>query len=147
MNKLIKQISTGHTPFLSLSVASVRKATSKFVIHHNTSNNNLETYFEFTEENYETINEILNKYPKNYKRAGLLPLLMLAQKQNNNFLSLSAMKKVAKVLEIPEIYAFEVATFYAMYNRDQVGKYHLQFCGTTPCLLCRVIYIYIYIYM
>jgi NADH dehydrogenase (ubiquinone) flavoprotein 2 len=61
---------------------------------------------------------------------------MLAQKQNNNFLSLSAMRKVAQIVETPEIEIFETASFYTMFNRVPVGKYHLQLCGTTPCQLC-----------
>lgn len=50
---------------------------------------------------------------------------MLAQKQNNNFLSLSAMRKVAKIIDKPEIEVFETASFYTMFNRVPVGKYHL----------------------
>ena len=46
------------------------------------------------------------------------------------------MKKVAKVLDIPEMDVYEVASFYTMFNRQRVGKYHLQVCGTTPCQLC-----------
>ncbi len=65
-----------------------------------------------------------------------MPLLWIAQEQNGNFLSLAAMKKVAKILEIPDMNVYEVVSFYTMYNRTRVGKYHLQMCGTTPCLLC-----------
>lgn len=43
------------------------------------------------------------------------------------------MKKISKLLEMPEIDVYEVATFYMMYNREPVGKFHLQICGTTPC--------------
>ena len=64
-----------------------------------------------------------------------MPLLWLAQKQNNNFLTLAAMKKIAKMLEIPDMAVYEVASFYTMYNRTSVGKYHLQICGTTPCMV------------
>lgn len=59
----------------------------------------------------------------------------MAQKQNNNFLPLSAMKKVAKLTEVNEMDVYEVATFYTMFNRERVGKFHLQICGTTPCQL------------
>lgn len=45
------------------------------------------------------------------------------------------MKKVAKILELNEMDVYEVATFYTMFNRTKVGKYHLQMCGTTPCQL------------
>jgi NADH dehydrogenase (ubiquinone) flavoprotein 2 len=64
-----------------------------------------------------------------------MPLLWLAQKQNNNWVPLSAMKKIAKILEVPDMAVYEVATFYTMYNRNFVGKYHLQMCGTTPCMV------------
>lgn len=46
------------------------------------------------------------------------------------------MKKIAKILEIAEIDVYEVASFYTMFNREPVGKFHLQVCGTTPCLVC-----------
>ena len=64
-----------------------------------------------------------------------MPLLWLAQKQNNNYITLSAMKKIAKILEVPDMNVYEVASFYTMYNRTFVGKYHLQMCGTTPCMI------------
>jgi NADH dehydrogenase (ubiquinone) flavoprotein 2 len=64
-----------------------------------------------------------------------MPLLWLAQKQNGNFTSLAAMKKIAKILEVPDMAVYEVATFYTMYNRTPVGKFHLQICGTTPCMV------------
>ena len=60
---------------------------------------------------------------------------MMAQKQNENFLTLSAMNKVAKVLDMVPMQVYEVASFYTMFNRTKVGKYHLQVCGTTPCMI------------
>ena len=65
----------------------------------------------------------------------MIPALFIAQKQNNNFLTLSAINKVAKILEMTPIQVYEVASFYTMFNRTKVGKYHLQVCGTTACLL------------
>jgi len=64
-----------------------------------------------------------------------MPLLWLAQEQNENFTSLAVMKKIAKILQVPDMNVYEVASFYSMYNRTKVGKYHFQMCGTTPCLL------------
>ena len=64
-----------------------------------------------------------------------MPLLWLAQKQNGNFLTLSAMQKIAKILDIPDMAVYETASFYTMYNRTPVGKFHLQICGTTPCMV------------
>lgn len=62
-------------------------------------------------------------------------MLDLAQQQNDGWLSLAAMRRVAKVLDMAEIRVFEVATFYTMFNRSKIGKYHVMVCGTTPCML------------
>jgi len=64
-----------------------------------------------------------------------MPLLDLGQRQHG-FASISVMNEVARILEMPPMRVYEVATFYTMYNRDPVGKYHLQVCTTTPCMLC-----------
>ena len=61
--------------------------------------------------------EIINRYPPNYKQSALIPILDLAQQQNKGWLSLAAMNSVAKLLEIPDIRVYEVATFYTMFNR------------------------------
>lgn len=60
----------------------------------------------------------------------------LAQEQNGNWLPLAAMNRIAQMLDMPAIRVYEVATFYSMYNREAMPKYHLQVCGTTPCMLC-----------
>ena len=64
-----------------------------------------------------------------------MPLLYLAQRQNDNWIPLSAMKYIAKFLNMPYIKVYEVATFYSMYNLTPVGKYFFQVCTTTPCML------------
>lgn len=79
--------------------------------------------------------EVLSRYPPNYKRSACIPLLDLAQQQNNGWLTLSAMNKVAEILGVAEIRVYEVATFYSMFNRSKVGRYHVMICGTTPCML------------
>ena len=91
--------------------------------------------FKFTEENLNAANKILLKYPKENKKSALMPLLYLAQKQNNNWIPLAAMKYIAKFLSIPYINVYEVATFYSMYNLSPVGKYFVQVCTTTPCMI------------
>lgn len=106
-----------------------------FANHRDTEDNLEESPFEFTEESYAAIEKLLKKYPSNYKSSGAIPVLFIAQKQNNNFLTLSAMHKVAKVLEMTPMQVYEVASFYTMFNRTKVGKYHLQVCGTTPCMI------------
>jgi NADH dehydrogenase (ubiquinone) flavoprotein 2 len=88
--------------------------------------------FEFGEQ----VNAILSRYPKNYKQAGIIPLLDLAQRQNGGWLPIMAMDKVAKIVEVDPIRVYEVATFYTMFNREKVGKYFIQLCGTTPCMVC-----------
>lgn len=71
--------------------------------HRTTDANNDSTPFDFTSENYTEVQKILAKYPPNWKRSAIIPLLTLAQKQNNNFLSLSAMRKVARITEVNEM--------------------------------------------
>ena len=117
------------------AIASQRASFSAFANHRNTEDNNEDTPFEFTKENYEEIDKLLKKYPTNYKESACIPVLFIAQKQNDNFLTLSAMNKVAKVLNMAPMQVYEVASFYTMFNRTKVGKYHLQVCGTTPCML------------
>ena len=65
----------------------------------------------------------------------MLPLLDLAQRQNDDWLSTAAIEYVANYISEPFMRAYEVASFYTMYNLKPVGKYHIQVCGTSPCLL------------
>ena len=91
--------------------------------------------FEFSKENLESANNILKKYPKKNKKSAVMPLLYLAQKQNDNWIPLAALKYIGKFLSMPYINVYEIATFYTMYNLAPVGKYFLQVCTTSPCLL------------
>jgi NADH-quinone oxidoreductase subunit E len=91
--------------------------------------------FIFNQENQEKIQKILAKYPPERKKSAVMPLLDLAQRQNNNWISKDVIAKIAEILEMPEIKVYEVASFYTMYNLKPVGKYLLQFCRTTPCML------------
>ena len=91
--------------------------------------------FKFSEANLKKAEEILKKYPKKNQKSALMPFLYLAQKQNKNWIPLAAMKYIANYLSIPYISVYEVATFYTMYNLTPVGKYFVQVCTTTPCLL------------
>ena len=91
--------------------------------------------FEFTKKNNESADKILMKYPKNRKKSAVMPFLYLAQRQNENWIPLAAMKYIAKYLEMPYIKVYEVATFYTMYNLAPVGKYFVQVCTTSPCLI------------
>ena len=91
--------------------------------------------FQFNEENQKKVAEILAKYPAERKKSAVMPLLDLAQRQNANWISKDAIAAIAQILEMPEIKVYEVASFYTMYNLKPVGKYLLQFCKTTPCML------------
>ena len=91
--------------------------------------------FEFSKNNFEIANDILKKYPQERKKSAVMPLLYLAQRQNENWIPLAAMKYIAKYLEMPYIKVYEVATFYTMYHLAPVGKYFVQVCTTSPCLI------------
>ena len=91
--------------------------------------------FKFTDESLKKAEIILKRYPENNKKSAVMPFLYLAQRQNNNWIPLAAMKYIANYLSMPYISVYEVATFYTMYNLSPVGKYFVQVCTTTPCLL------------
>ena len=91
--------------------------------------------FEFNSSSLEAANQVISKYPKNKQQSAVMALLYIAQKQNNNWIPLAAMKYIAKFLDMPYIKVYEVATFYSMYNLAPVGKYYYQVCTTTPCML------------
>lgn len=104
-------------------------------------------------------NEIISRYPPQYKKAAVLPILDLGQRQNKGWTSISVMNAVAKLLEMPKMRVYEVglrdcysyfswkvcmsgliecdqvATFYTMYNREPVAPNFIQLCTTTPCQL------------
>ena len=91
--------------------------------------------FEFTSENEIKIKKIINKYPFNKQASAVMPLLYLAQNQNDNWIPMIAIKKIAKILNMSYIKVYEVATFYSMFNLTPVGKFFIQVCTTTPCLI------------
>jgi NADH-quinone oxidoreductase subunit E len=92
-------------------------------------------FFEFTKDNRNAAEKILKKYPESRKKSAVMPFLYLAQRQNDNWIPLTAMKYIAKYLEMPYIKVYEVASFYTMYNLAPVGKYFVQVCTTSPCLI------------
>jgi NADH-quinone oxidoreductase subunit E len=91
--------------------------------------------FAFTPENQEKAEGILQKYPRGRQASAILPLLDLAQRQCGGWLPRPAIEAVAQLLKMPLIRAYEVATFYTMFNLKPVGKHHIQLCRTTPCWL------------
>jgi len=121
---------------LTASVPSTRCFGSAASFHIDTPDNKMETRFDFNTENYERVKKVLSKYPTNYKQSGIIPLLDLAQRQNGGWLPVAAMDKVAQICEVAPVMVYEVASFYTMFNRTKVGKYFIQLCGTTPCMIC-----------
>jgi NADH dehydrogenase (ubiquinone) flavoprotein 2 len=99
--------------------------------HRDTPDNNPSIPFKFNEQNEKLIEEVLSRYPSQYKKAAVMPLLDLGQRQHG-FTSISVMNEVARILEMPPMRVYEVATFYTMYNRNPVGRFHVQ-CCTTVC--------------
>ncbi len=91
--------------------------------------------FEFDNKNLEAANKIISNYPDGKQQSAVMALLYLAQRQNDNWIPLVAMKYFAKFLDMPYIKVYEVATFYTMYNLTPVGKYFFQVCTTTPCMI------------
>ena len=91
--------------------------------------------FEFNSSSLEAAKAMIAKYPKGKQQSAVMALLYIAQKQNNNWIPLAAMKYIAKFLDMPYIKVYEVATFYSMFNLTPVGKYFIQVCTTTPCMI------------
>lgn len=103
--------------------------------------------FAFTPENQQKITEIFACYPKGRQKSAVMPLLDLAQRQvaehgpfgpyavGGGWIPRAAMDEIARLIDVPPIKVYEVATFYSMYNLHPVGKYLVQICTTTPCQL------------
>ncbi|GAA5931659.1 hypothetical protein JCM3775_006915 [Rhodotorula graminis] len=115
--------------------SSARAASDQLQVHRNSSYNNPSIPFKLTADNHELAKRIIAKYPSQYKKAAVIPLLEVAQKQNKGFCSISVMNHVAEVLEMPPMRVYEVASFYTMFNREPVGDFFVQICTTTPCML------------
>jgi len=91
--------------------------------------------FEFNSSSLEAAKSVIKKYPEGKQQSSVMALLYIAQKQNSNWIPLAAMKYIGKLLEMPYIKVYEVATFYTMYNLAPVGKHFIQVCTTTPCMI------------
>lgn len=98
-------------------VSSCAVRSDALFVHRDTPYNNASIPFSFVGEYEQEAKDIISKYPPQYKKAAVIPLLHLAQKQNDNWVSISAMNHVADVLEMPPMRVYEVATFYTMFNR------------------------------
>jgi NADH-quinone oxidoreductase subunit E len=91
--------------------------------------------FAFTAENAAWAKQQIAKYPAGRQQSAIIPLLWRAQEQNGGWLPEAAIRVVSEMLGMAHIRALEVATFYTMFNLEPVGKFHVQLCGTTPCVL------------
>ena len=91
--------------------------------------------FTFSAETLEKANWWIAKYPESRRQSAVIPILWLVQKQEG-WVSEPAITSIAKLLAMPQIRVFEVATFYTMFMLEPVGSAALiQVCGTTPCML------------
>jgi NADH-quinone oxidoreductase subunit E len=97
--------------------------------------------FAWTEANAAKQVEVIGRYPPGRQHSAILPLLDLAQRQvgaetqTQGWLPIPVIEYVASQIDMPYIRALEVASFYTMFNLAPVGRYHVQVCGTTPCML------------
>jgi NADH-quinone oxidoreductase subunit E len=91
--------------------------------------------FSFSKDNLAWAKQQIAKYPEGRQQSAIIPLLWRAQEQAGGWLPEAAIRYVADFLGMAHIRGLEVATFYTMFNLAPVGKFHVQFCGTTPCRL------------
>ncbi len=81
------------------------------------------------------IAELKTRFPEGRQKSALLTVLHEVQDENENWLTIEAMDKVAELLSIKPVEVYEVASFYSMYNQKPVGKYMFEFCRTSCCAL------------
>ncbi len=91
--------------------------------------------FDFTAENLEWARARMAMYPPGRQQSAVIPILWRAQEQYGGWLPQKAIEATAELLGMAKIRVLEVATFYTMFNLSPVGRFHVQFCGTTPCML------------
>jgi NADH-quinone oxidoreductase subunit E len=91
--------------------------------------------FEFTPENLKLAEKHIAKYPQGRQASAVMPLLDIAQRQNDGWVCEPAIRLIGEMLDMPYIRVLEVATFYTMYNLAPIGRHHVQVCTTTPCWL------------
>ena len=97
--------------------------------------------FAWTPANAKTAAMYVARYPAGRQQSAVMPLLDLAQRQvgadtkTQGWLPVPVIEYVAGQLGMPYMRAYEVASFYTMYNLAPVGRFHVQVCGTTPCML------------
>ena len=98
------------------------------------------THFAFDADSEAQIAKIVARYPAGKQASAVIPLLYVAQRQMGRLTGSAwvprvAMDVIGERLSMPPIRVYEVATFYFMFNMKPIGRFHLQLCGTTPCML------------
>ena len=91
--------------------------------------------FSFSAEALAECKRIMARYPEGRSKSALLPILHIAQAENDGWLSVNAMDAVAQVLGLQHIEVYEVASFYSMYNLRPIGRHLLEVCRTSPCMI------------
>jgi NADH-quinone oxidoreductase subunit E len=97
--------------------------------------------FDWTDENRKKAKAAIAKYPDGRQHSAVLPLLDLAQRQvgatekTQGWLPIPVLEFIGRQIDMPYVRVLEVATFYTMFNLQPVGRFHVQVCGTTPCML------------
>ena len=149
------------TPVASLRTSPARAAG--IFKHHEVAGNSVNDDFVFDEESEKEIAFTLSKYPGTLqgKQSAIMPMLWIAQQQldkahatinavhadpgatpfpksqgGGGWVPIAAMHKIAERLGCSNMDVYEVATFFTMYNREKLGKFHIMLCGTTPCMVC-----------
>ncbi|XP_051984533.1 NADH dehydrogenase [ubiquinone] flavoprotein 2, mitochondrial-like [Xyrauchen texanus] len=121
----------------SLHQSAARAGAGGLFVHRDTPENNAETPFEFTPKNMKRVEAIMNNYPEGHKAGATIPVLDLAQmQQGQKKIHDRQCRYVAEILCIAPMRVYEAATFYTMFLLQPVGKYHIQICTTTLCMLC-----------
>jgi len=114
-----------------------RLKSDVLVTHEDHPLNKEDAVFKFTDDNLKRIESIKAQYPIGHENmASLMPVMDLAQRQNGGWISLAAMNECARILQVPRMRVYEVASFYSMYIRQPCGEYKIGVCGTTLCMLC-----------
>ncbi|KPJ15401.1 NADH dehydrogenase [ubiquinone] flavoprotein 2, mitochondrial [Papilio machaon] len=133
---MLSSLRTGIQGLWRVSSRALQTTTSlqhdSLFVHRDTPGDNPNIPFEFTPENNKRIEALLAIYPEGHKRGAMIPLLDLAQRQNGGWLPISAMHKVAELLNLPRMRVYEVATFYTMFIRRPIGKYP-DICDAQGC--------------
>jgi NADH-quinone oxidoreductase subunit E len=91
--------------------------------------------FAFTPENLAWAKATMEKYPPGRQQSAVIPVLWQAQEQAGGWVPQKAIEAVAELLGMAKIRVLEIATFYTMFNLSPIGRFHVQLCGTTPCML------------